>query len=335
MVAERYYSISEMADGAPSGTANVTVSTTAGTYDTGRQRGSMKISNVADFIDTAPFIDQVSPTTLYFTATIYQETAQNHFQLPLLEFINSSGQTIVRMICATNAGTKYSIQYWSGSASGFVDIGSGTAIDFPFSTKTKLSGKIICGGASASTIIINVGTSQVLNLSVTNSNLNNVARVRHRNAGASNTYWTELAGANFDLKDLLIRCDPPTGNSTTNTAWTGAFGDVDEAGIDDTDFIASGTTTQREGFTHASYTLPGSMAIDSVWVTGRGRVGIGGPTDAKFSLRIGSTNYDSSALGLSGSLTGVGRYWATDPSTSAAWAGATNYNSAEFGALSI
>jgi len=286
---------------------------------------------MSDFFDTPPFLDALNPTTFWDTSYLYIHTASSAQGTQVFyELINSTGVVVFRLMNASNSPV-VTASYWNGSS--YTNIAS--TFNITNSVLHKLTVKLVCGVAG--TVEVWLGAAQVVNHTHNDADVNNVAKVRRRgyvNNGAQPSYWSEMGGANFDLRGLRIRYDPPTGNSGTDTAWTGSYTDVDEAGVDDADYVTSATAAQREGFTHASYTIPGSYALDSVWIVGRPKTSGVAPTNVKYSLRIGGTPYDSSNVNPAASFQPVGAYWTDDPSTAAPW-GNTNYNALEFGLLSV
>lgn len=327
MPTERYFSLCELGDGEISSAVAVTMTTSGAPdyYDSTRARGAITVNGTAQFIETAPFVDAASATTFY-TRQDLRHRGFGNYTGAYLEYVNSSGVVIFRLRVVGSIET-FTAEYWNGST--YVSAGTFT---FGASNRAKLAIKLVCGAAS--NVQIHLGGVAVLTAAINNAAVDNVAKVRYRTGNSSEVaYWSECAGANFDLRDLLIRTEPPTGNGT-NTAWTGDYTAIDETGQDDTDLISSGTVGQRETYTHAAYTIPAGYAVESLWVTARGRVNGAGPVDAKFCLRSGGANYDSSALALGGALSSRARYWATDPATSVGFTQA-GYTAVEFGAVSI
>lgn len=322
---ERYFSMCEMGDGIVTSTVNITASTTAGTFDATRQRGSIRVTANVDFLETPPFVDAAAPTTIYTVAQIYPVAMTlNGIQF---DAVNSTGTVIFRL--RYTGSPNLQAEFWNGS--------SFTALGAPFAVVTgslsKIAIKLVCGAAGS--CVIHVGGVEVVSAAITSASCNNVAKCRFRStSNTSNTHWSEMAGANFDLRDLIIRNGVPTGNSATNTAWTGDYLAIDEAGQDDTDLISSATADQRESYTKAAYTIPTGLVVDSLWVSGRGRVNGAGPTDAKYMLRSSAANYDSTLLVLGVAFESRQRYWTVDPATSVKFTQA-GYNAVEFGVVSV
>lgn len=335
MTTERYFSVCTLGEVEVSDLTNISMNAQAGAYDTTRNpQGAICISGGAlSWFETPPFVDAASTTTINIVFSIYY----NQFNAAInggvwFECYNATGTVVFRIRNVTGNGASLVAEYWNGAT--YTTIGAAFAITSA-STQSKFHVALVCGASGSCTVHVN-GVQKTTG-SITSASMNNVAKCRWWTSGSvtgEKTWFTELAGANFDLRDLFIRYDAPTGNSATNTAWTGDYLNVDEADRNDTDMISSAAASDRETYTHAAYTLPGGVQIDSVWVAGRGRVNGAGPTDAKFSLRSGGTNYDSSVLALGAAFAPRCRYWAADPATSTYFT-QTGYNNVEFGAVSV
>ena len=145
------------------------------------------------------------------------------------------------------------------------------------------------------------------------------------------TMWGE---GDSPTNGLRVFCKAPTGNSGTNTAWTGDYTDVDE--IDpltpDANIVTTGSASQREGFTIPS--LPSGISEFSIQCMGFSALAQGdGTRDFAFSYRLDSTDYDGSAVGL-----GLSQEWFeqsdfVNPDTASAWL-VSDLSGAEFGVLS-
>lgn len=126
----------------------------------------------------------------------------------------------------------------------------------------------------------------------------------------------------------------PSGDSATNTAWTGVYTDIDDAGV-----VADGDTNtvdvngDVETYTCGALgTTPALMVPIAVITAFRGQnSGAGSANNIKHCIRRSGTNYYSASVtGLSATLAPYIEVWALDPSTSAAWS-VSGVDAAEFG----
>jgi hypothetical protein len=319
----RYFSMCEPGDGVPSNPLQVVADTTAGTFNSSRQRCSVSIPTASSYLDTPPFLDAAAPTTIWVMGTINHNSAGGGNNL--MELINSTGTPVFRCYNPNNGIMGFQVDWWNGSAW----VTGGTGASYNLLVMHKIVIKLICGASGSFQVWVN--GALVYSGNITSANCNNVAKVRYR--AATTASWSEMAGADFDLRDVVIRNDPPTGASATHTSWTGTYTDVDDTTINDTDLITASSGSLRESYTHTSYTIPTGYSINSVWIVGRGSVNGAGPSDAKFFLRAASTDYDGSTLSLTSGLEPRAAYWATNPS-GGAWAQA-GYDAVEMGVVSV
>jgi hypothetical protein len=140
------------------------------------------------------------------------------------------------------------------------------------------------------------------------------------------TYVVDTSGSsptNTFLGDARVETSYPTANGA-NTAWTGAFGDVDDASPnDDTDYISSSTPGDRETYTITDISVSTGVvyAVQTNLVARKDDAGV--RTIAPV-IRISGTDYDgTTTAGLSTSYLGYQQiYDRLDPS-GAAWSIAT------------
>ncbi len=120
----------------------------------------------------------------------------------------------------------------------------------------------------------------------------------------------------------------PTG-AGASSAWsgtTGTFADIDDAGINDTDALTSGTAAQRSTFAYSNVpTLGANEALGDVFLWTRARNSGGAPSNVKPVRRTsgGTDNVGSNLSGISGAYANyLTRYSALSES---------EFNGSEFG----
>lgn len=320
MPRERYYSICEHGEGEAFGSVSVD---TSGDHDASFSRHSIRVSNtgVGDYIGTRPFLDNAAPTEIWchayahFTGTNTTSSAQAPWQ-----FYNSSGTLVLRLRPTSTGFTAFVLEAYNGS--GYTAITSSFALP---TTNFTLDIHIVCGAGGSATIYadkVEVATGSV------DANVDNIAEVRH--GSPANYYWSQMAGANFDLRDLLIKTLPPTADGA-NTDAVGTFAEVDENGLNDADLLAFGVAGDTHTMTADDYTLPVGNSIESVWTVPRAR---GDTLDFQACLRSNAIDYFSSNLGVDSAFAGYPVYWAVDPDSGGAWT-ETLLNQLEFGAKAV
>ncbi len=104
--------------------------------------------------------------------------------------------------------------------------------------------------------------------------------------------------------------------SGSDTAWTGDYSGVDEADLNDADFINSGSADQVETFVHTTPSLTGYIPR-AVCVTARAKRDASGPQSMQLALRSAGTNYFSATKALGLGYSAVQNIWETNPATAA------------------
>jgi hypothetical protein len=318
MPRERYYSIAELGDGFT--TATPTSSTTVGTFDSTLSRASILCDNSAEFEVSPPFLNTTAPTTIYIHGIIYP-TGSVSSTGTFFVARNSVGTDVIRLRRgSTWAGC--TIEAWTGAAWGSLG-----AFGLSDTERASIDIHIVCGAPGSLTLYVNK-SPQVTTLTL-NAAVTNIAQTLH-GCSTNGARWSQMAAANFDLRDLLIKTQPATAVSGTNADWTGDQDDINQIGQDDTTVITTDTAGDKTGFTKDAYALPANTEIDSVWIVGRGRTSSLAVTDMAWFLRSGATEDSSDPLVVNGGMEPRQWYWEQDPNTSAVWTAAGN-NAAEFG----
>lgn len=133
---------------------------------------------------------------------------------------------------------------------------------------------------------------------------------------------TEVVVADTSTLQMKVATLVKTG-AGNYTAWTGTFADVDEAILDPSDVIYSGTGGQRISFTLSDLSATADdLNVLGVYQVSYAKKGATGPQNLQHSLRISSTDYDSSNLNPTSAYTRLVTEWLTNPATSAAWTAA-------------
>lgn len=289
--------------------------------------------NITQYIETPVF---ATATTCWVHWDSYCGAATSN-AATLASFFNSSGTEVFRLFASSSAVIQ--AQYWNGSA--WTNVGSTFNLSSYAGSLITYDLKFI-GGASGSFELWGgpyLGAQTlILSGSATMTAAANFARGRFWCHNINNTleqFVSQVIIADEDTRGMKLHSKPPTGNSGTNIAFTGAFGDVDETVLSQTDYINSAVANDVETFTGAAITLTG-RTVKAVAVSMQAKQDGSAPTQVQAALRIGSTNYFSTNLSPTTTYAPLIAIWAQDPSTAAAW-GTTNAGAAttEFGAKSI
>ena len=140
--------------------------------------------------------------------------------------------------------------------------------------------------------------------------------------------WSQVCAANESTIGFKVMTRYASGNGA-HTAWTGDYTDIDETVYTDADFITAASTGLKESFTQTGPSIDADYVVRAVGVAFRGKTS-GGVSGVKGLLRIGSTDYTSSTVTLSGGYTANVVIWEDDPSTGVDFANAA-ISSIQFG----
>lgn len=232
----------------------------------------------------------------------------------------SGGQGIVRL--QQTASVTRQFQYWNGSA--WTSLGTLT----DFTTRNGRRIDIRCKiHSSAGEFSIYV--DRVLQFTLTgNTNFFSATIDKFSFTGWGNFNGraiTEVCIADEDTRKIRIVSRLPTGNSGTNAAWTGGFGDLDNNNISytttDADSVVSSAGGQNSSYTKAALGhLADDGAILAVAVSVRAK-NDGSSADFDMLIRSGGTNYTQSHTRTINTTNTNGYYalWNTDPATGVAW----------------
>ncbi len=254
----------------------------------------------------------------------------------VLQYDNSGGTPVFRLqLTGTNT---LQAQYWNGSA--WTNIGSTYFLDSTPLNKYDL--KIVCGASGSfefyCTSNMSIEPPLVLSGSASMTSVTNIDRIKAFSTSTSGTLTLNARHSEWIWGDEptighRYAFAAPTGNGT-DTAGSGAFGDVDEAVTTDTDLSTLAANGDAETYTHSAMTLPAGT-VKAVQVEARVRNVAGGAQNVKARLRVGGTAYDQ-ASNYSGIGTPFSAYrarWATNPA-GGSWTPTTaGQTSNEFGLL--
>lgn len=119
-------------------------------------------------------------------------------------------------------------------------------------------------------------------------------------SGLNRCAWSRVIVADEDTRAMKMIQVLPTGNGG-DTAWTGAYTDVDEISYIDTDYATTSTSGAKETYTHAA--LPVAYAtgyeVKAVVVSGRMSAGQNSGLGVKSLFRIGGVDYEGAAFPMS------------------------------------
>lgn len=238
----------------------------------------------------------------------------------LFQLQTSGAQGIVRI--QQTASLVRQFQYWNGSA--WVSLGTLTGFTTRNGRRIDIRCKIHSSAGEFSVYV-----DRVLQFTLTgNTNFFAATIDSFRFIGWGNfngRVVTEVCVADEDTRKIRIKNKLPTGNSATNTGWSGGFGDLDNNNVayatTDADSVTSSAGGQNTSYTHAALGLAADDgAILAVAVSVRAK-NDGSSADFDMLVRTGGTNYTKSHGRTINTTNTNGYYaiWSLNPGTTAAW----------------
>jgi hypothetical protein len=235
----------------------------------------------------------------------------------MLSWLDAGGTERVRLRQEENPSGVMTAQYWDGSA--WQTIGTAT-VSLKTSRQT-IDLHVICNSTSGTVAVYIGGTERISSASVDLSGATSLKTLRV--FGGSSNIGTHLFSSQHVIateSTIGMRVfTVPVSGTGASADFTGTYANIDEAVVNDADFINSGTANQVSTFTATAPTLTGYVVRAVVVAARAKRNSASGPQNLQLALRSSGTNYFSSskAVGLGyGAFVNV---WETDPATSAAW----------------
>lgn len=279
--------------------------------------------------DNGSSISIASTATLNFKGYIYLSGGSG---TRAIWVAGNSGTDLFRLLVS---GANLAMQYWNGSTWVSLD---NTAI--AVTTLYELDIEIVMNNSTGS-IKLYVDQTEVQSLTGadtildTPTTMNEVLFRSHNTTATDAITWSACVLADEELKDVEVSSTNLTG-AGTNSSFTGAYTDVDEAGVDDTDVIS--TTTDGHVSTFAFGNLSGDFTsgydVVGLIVNCRARRGPSGVANLRACAYEGTTLGEGSSTALGVTYAPVRAVFATNPDTAAAWT-VTEINAAEVGAKAI
>lgn len=321
----KLFGFNTLAGAARSSTAVVDGDTTAGRFDSAYVGSAIKVpmATAGSYIDSTPFIDgSASVTTLWTRFDWYGATSSNGFTW--IDFINSAGVVVLSLVQGAGAFHSLRLDQWNGSS---MNTGATTAFSFSSSALRTVAVKCVCGASG--TVEVYVGGTLNVSFAVNQASVNNIAKVRLRAIGNVDTFYSQVMGADYDIRSAQLFSKLANAEGTYTTG-TGAYTDINEAVLDDSTSISLPAVNDKHSFAKAAITVPSGQQIAAMIVNARGRVGGGTVTDGKILCRSGTTDSASAGKAFVGGYEPRGHAFDNDPNTATRFT-QSGFNAAEFG----
>lgn len=274
--------------------------------------------------------------TFYHRFFYYMGSTFSRTNNVLMEYADNTGTPVpVFRLLFTNTSNVIQPQYWNGAA--WVNIG---ATWTPAqNTLYKCDLTIVCGASFDLAVTNNMAIEPV---SVTSgaaamASVTNINRARSyscMNASTNSLRMSEWLWGDEPTTGMRYALRPPTGDGT-DTAGSGAFGDVDETVTNDADLSTLAANGDAETYTHSAMALPASGTVKAVQIEARVRNTGAGIANVKARLRVGATAYDQAAnySGISAAFSAYIARWTANPAGGAWTLTTAGQTSNEFGML--
>lgn len=256
-------------------------------------------------------------TNIFFHHEHHQQNGHTSgFQNPYEIVV--AGTTMFRFRATGAAGTNGTeIEYWNGST--FVSMGNVTVNNGGLGVRAQYDVWI---KKHATTGFIRVFLNAVEVASVTNINttafFGNTFLRFGRAANANFMSLSQILIANYNTLTAKVKQTAFTANGAVQE-WTGAYTDIDELIGSYADVLTTDVVDEISTFKSAARTVTG-FGVRAVGMIFNGlKGGEAAPANIRGVLRIGGTNYYSSAAALGYGQNGIPFLWNTDPSTTATW----------------
>jgi hypothetical protein len=292
------------------------------TYDSDRARTGIIIFDETGYAESPTFAAQ---TEVWFHWRSYLAQQASTMSCPVIAVVGGASE-MVRLLYTYTTSPLMSVQW--NNAGTWTTLATATGINFGvlqtfdlYVNKTTGVIKFYSSGSLA------VDTSATL------SGFSDITKCRWYGASSTNEqYISELCASTASTIGMAIFTIHPTGNGA-NTAWTGAYTEVDEIPYSDADGISTTSANDIETFTGPSPSL-GNYVVRGVGVDARAKVGATGPTQLQLVTRVNGSNYFSSTKTLGSGYAPVVNVWETNPDTTAVWE-AADALALEFGVKAI
>jgi hypothetical protein len=305
--------------------ADILEVTTASRFDSAFVPNAISLPASDRFIETMPFIDAASATTIWLQFEHYGNWSTSPGGGKVVEGINSSGVPVFRLWGRGTANTVY-VSYWNGSA--WVDDSTINNASFTSTALKRITVKIICGASGS--VALYVGGTLIGTTTIASASMNNIAAFRLSSPDASQGFFSQILCADYDLRDCRYMSSLANANATY-TAGTGTYTDINDAVLDEGTAIVLPASGNKKTFTKPAITVPGGYQIAALCLGARARVSGGVVTDGKLTVRSSTTDSSSAVRALTASYESRGFYLDNDPATAARFTQA-GYNAVEFGA---
>lgn len=300
-------------------TGAVTSELSVATYRNTHARMSTTITGSATWNANFARVSLSALTSFALTARLYFGTV---IATPFLWF-STGGNARLRLRFASASPALIVLESWDGASAATLATSSSAVLA---STLYRLDIQVTYGTSGRFTLYVNGAlyldyTGDITVAGATS--INSIEFGPGRGTASIGCQWSEVIVTDGeDPRPLTLKTLVPNGAGDLS-AWTGAFGDVDEYEASSTDLVSSGTAGQETNFDCTG--MPsggGNLSVRLVKVVASGLRGSGGPQKIQLGVKSGSTSGYSADLALTTGFTAVSNSWTLNPATGSAFTAA-------------
>lgn len=313
--------------------ADTIETTDTGSYDTAFCRGSTRMNEGPTYAETPDVGSALLNAWIHFEFQIGGGLA-NGSNEDIFIWKDNGGTDRVK-ITYDKVDADFDLRLYYDIGAGWVQAGSTIQIDLR--TRQTFDLNVVCNSSSGSLNLYTSGTNRIsVSLNTTAIAQLNKARFRamfDSSGGVTRTNVSQVVIADETTVGMKVMTMYASG-AGADTAWTGAYTDIDELAYSDADFINSASADQVETFAGTTVSSISALNVRAICVTARAKRGASGPQNIQLCLRSAGTNYFSGNKTIDTGYRAIYHVWETDPATAASWT-AANAAAIQFGVKSI
>ena len=306
---------------------NVAVDTTAGEFNSGYARYSLKVFASPTLTDPPAYYFKIPTFTnstnfwLHAVTLIPGADTNTSSGAQIIGFYGSDGLRRLLIRASSSGVVKISTRSTGGTIVDLVTCPSGWPSPGPLQTvdinvnysttgfvNIYLGGSLFCsysGDITAASGITSLNDVYFANPSFVGTNFYMT--------------WSELIVSTTDTRSMRLFTCYPASNGT-NMTWTGSYTNINGTGLNDASAVYTGSATQTAEFNCPTFPT-GNFQIPAVASEARVNIGSSGPTNFTFVTRpgSGSTDYFSGSIAAGTAMQNYNQIQLVNPATGTAW----------------
>lgn len=309
--------------------------TTAGRFDSAYADAGINVPSSTSSFDVGLYSSSgpvltattiVSGETLFFHFEGYIQT-QNNTAVSMLTFMDSSGFPWIALRTGTGSSNQAALYYNSGTGASPVWTMLGSAFVL-INTLAEYDFKIVMGATHTVELYVNRVLAQ--SGTFTQGSFTNIAKVRMSSGSNISVYSQLFATRNIVSIGAKIKTLRASA-AGTNSQWTGAYTDVNEAINSDSTINTANAAALKQTYAMNDIVVPSGYAMRGMWQWLRAKNDGSAPLNIKSLFRVNGVEYTSGNLSNMGiGFNPIGARYDVSPNTGINWS-ASEWNASEAG----